>query len=363
MTILVTLPISDGTAARNRSRAQPGTPVCARCSRGVRLVALFATLVFAVVACGSVESGSRAAGAAVGSSTATLSAAPVPPDWKIVALYGLQIPLPSGWEKTIDAVGKSDRAEANAPQILYFEHAPKSGAASALLLSIWIWDGSTLDDLVRTRFVEGNLSFVSQSPLSGVRPMREVIGRAAWSGPQGSGSYRARHLFVQVEPARVVDVITFGAQVPRTDTEPSADMRRIQEIVAHNTYALASASCPRTRSVDEFGVLTSDGVTGVVDRTYASARSVNEFFVLVRRGGAVGQRAAIEFRQLGTSAPATWVAYEVAAEARPTPPGIRPSPWDGAAFKLGVKPIGFGDSCWRLIVDGKDTGIVLQVGP
>ena len=133
--------------------------------------------------------------------------------------------------------------------------------------------------------------------------------------------------------------------------------------MAHNIYAPVGTNCPRTRSVDEFGVLTSDGATGVLDRTYASAHSVNDVFVMVRRGIGVGQRVAIEFRQIGTSAPATWVAYGVTAEPRPTPVGLRATPWDGAAFKLFVKPIGFVDSCWRLIVDGADTGIVLQVGP
>jgi len=273
----------------------------------------------------------------------------------------LEIALPPGWDKSLDTVGKSDRAESDAPQILYFEEKGNAGVATGRALSMWIWDGWTVDDLVRRRFVEGNLSFVSQSPVPGLRAMREMIGRASWYGPQGSGSYRARHLFVQVDAARVADVITFGPQVPSIESEPSPDMRRIQDIVAYNITLPPGTSCPRTRSVDEFGVLTSDGATGVLDRTYASAQS-DDTFVMVRRGSVVGHRVAIEFRQIGTSAPATWVAYGVTAEPRPTPPGVRASPWDGAAFKLAVKPIGFADSCWRLIVDGADTGIVLQVG-
>jgi len=330
----------------------------------VRCVALCLTLAFAATACASrTDDGSQAAGPATASSTASPSAPPVPSDWKRLTLYGLEIPLPPGWDKSLDTVGKGDRAETDAPQILYFEEKGNAGVATGRALSMWIWDGWTVDDLVRRRFVEGNLSFVSQSPVPGLRTMRETIGRASWFGPQGSGSYRARHLFVQVDAARVVDVITTGLHVPSVESEPSPDMRRIQEIVAHNIYAPVGTNCPRTRSVDEFGVLTSDGATGVLDRTYASAHSVNDVFVMVRRGIGVGQRVAIEFRQIGTSAPATWVAYEVTAEPRPTPSGIRPTPWDGAAFKVPVKPIGFADSCWRVIVDGADTGIVLQVGP
>ena len=36
--------------------------------------------------------------------------------------------------------------------------------------------------------------------------------------------------------------------------------------------------------------------------------------------------------------------------------------WGGAAFQFGWKPIAFEDSCWRLIVDEVDTGIVLAIG-
>ena len=193
-----------------------------------------------------------------------------------MTLYGLEIPLPPGMDKSLDTVGKGDRAESDAPQILYFEEKGNAGVATGRALSMWIWDGWTVDDLVRRRFVEGNLSFISQSPVPGLRAMREMIGRASWFGPQGSGSYRARHLLVQVDTARVVDVITTGPHVPSMESEPSPDMRWIQEIVAHNITAPAGTSCPRTRSIDEFGVLTSDGATGVLDRTYGSARSVND---------------------------------------------------------------------------------------
>jgi hypothetical protein len=182
---------------------------------------------------------------------------------------------------------------------------------------------------------------------------------------QGAGTYLARHLFTQVDADRVLDVITYGAPIPGTETEPSPDMRLIQEIIVHNVQSRPGVACPRARSTDAFGVITSDGATGIMDRTYGSASAValGDAFMMVRPGSVVGQKVAVEFRQIGTSAPATWVAYTVTAEARPTPAGVRAMPWDGAAFKLGVKPIGFADSCWRLVVDGTDTGIVLQVGP
>lgn len=110
-------------------------------------------------------------------------------------------------------------------------------------------------------------------------------------------------------------------------------------------------------------MITADGQVGILDRTDMNASALNDAFVMVRRGAAVGDRAAVEFRQIGTGAPASSVSYTVAADPRPTRPGVVATPWDGAAFKLGVKPIGFANSCWRLIVNGADSGIVLFVGP
>lgn len=330
----------------------------------MRLLALCVTLSIAASGCASrQDETSQAAGPAAAPAPAP-SAPAVPAGWQRVPAYDLVIPLPPAWEKTLDTVGKTDRAEADPPQILEFEERGADPAA-ARVLSIWIWAGWSVDDLVRKRFVEGSLSFVSQASVPFARDTREVVGRASWSGPQGAGTYRARHLFAQVGTGRVVDVITYGAPVAGADTEPSPELRRIQEIVAFNVEALPGIACARTRSTDAFGVITSDGVTGIIDRTYASAAAVasSDALAMVRRGSVVGQSAAVEFRQIGASAPATWVAYTVTAEPRPTQTGVLATPWDGAAFKLPVKPIGFANSCWRLIVSGADTGIVLQVGP
>ena len=341
-----------------------GTVVFASCSRYVSWAALCLTLVIVASACGSASEQASHAAAAGAAATPTLSPPTVPSDWQRLVVYDLAIALPPGWDKTLDTVGKSDRADTDPPQILQFsEKAPSPVGARSL--AMWIWSASSVDDLVRTRFAEGNLSFVSQARIPSTREMREVFGRASWSDSRGTGSYQTRHLFTQVDASRVIDIITYGAAVPGAETEPSPDMRRIQEIIAHNVEARPGVACPRTRSTDANGVITSDGLTGIVDRTYGSASAValGEAFIMVRRGSIVGQSVAVEFRQIGTSAPATWVAYSVTAEPRPTPAGIRATPWDGAAFKLGVKPIGFPDSYWRLIVDGTDSGIVVQVGP
>jgi hypothetical protein len=119
----------------------------------------------------------------------------------------------------------------------------------------------------------------------------------------------------------------------------------------------AENGCPRTRSVDPSGVITSNGFVGVLGSTLATSSDVNGRFVMVRRGAKVGDHVELVFQQIGRgTAPASSVSYGVTLDARATP-------WGDTAFEAGVKPIGFPNSCWRLIVDGADSGIVLFVGP
>ena len=190
----------------------------------MRRVALCLALAIATSACGSESEKARH----VAAPTPTPAPPTVPSDWQRTTAYDLAISLPLGWEKTLDTVGKSDGPDADPPQILQFA---ETGAnpAGARSLSMWIWGGLSVDELVRTRFVEGNLSFVSQAHIPSTRDVREVIGRASWSGSQGAGTYLARHLFTQVDAGRVLDVITYGAPIPGTETEPSPEMRRIQD--------------------------------------------------------------------------------------------------------------------------------------
>lgn len=282
------------------------------------------------------------------------------PDWQLVTAHDLVIPIPPGWKKTLDAPSNSDRPDPVAPWILYFSD-PSAAPSAARTVSVWIWPSPSIDQLVRERYVQGNLSLVSESKVVAA-PMREVVGVASWSDGGASGSYRARHLFVQVDPERVVDAIVVGPRTPSTETEPTPEMRSIQEtVIAHVVSGPSpeSASCPRSRGVDASGVITSDGTFGIVRDTYASSTDINGSFFMVRRGSTIGQRVDVAFQQVGSGAPASSVWYGVAAESWQTPPAGR----GDVVFKLGVKPIGFVNSCWRLFVDGVDTGIVLFVGP
>lgn len=302
--------------------------------------------------------GSQVGGAGGASAT---PAPRVPPDWQIVTAHDLLIPLPPGWKKTTDALANSDRPDPIAPWILYFGD-PSAAPAAARIVSIWIWPSASVDELVRDHFVNGNLSVISEKRIASTPPMHEVVGVARWSDASASGLYRARHLFLQADPERVVDVVVFGPRTPSSETEPTAEVRAIQETIA--THVLSqpspeSAVCSRTRGADPSGVITTNGVLGIVRETYASAADLNGAFLMVRRGSTIGQRVEVKFQQVGSTAPASWVMYGVAAEPWRTPP----AGWGDLVFRLGVKPIGFENSCWRLLVDGADTGLVLFVGP
>lgn len=277
------------------------------------------------------------------------ASAVIPSDWERRTLHDLVIPLPPGWQKTLDTTAKSDRPEPEPPQIIAFEDRGATDAG-ARFVTVWLWQSTSVEELVRTRYPGGPSRTVQAS-----RPMREQLGASSWSEPSGaSGTSQVRHLFVQIDRERVVDVIVSGPRIAGSSTDVTPEMRRIQETIAFNTQALPATGCARTRSTDASGVITVNGQTGILDRTYASSRDND--FVMVRRGAKLGDRVALRFDNVGNTAPATWVAYDQPAEQRQ-------NPWGDVVFRVGVKPIGFENSCWRLIVDGTDTGLVLFVGP
>jgi len=141
-------------------------------------------------------------------------------------------------------------------------------------------------------------------------------------------------------PATAAPTVTPGA-TPSTAAPPAAT---------------AAATCEATTSRDATGVITVDGHTGIVGSTSTFGEDTSGSFWIVRRGAALGDQLSLTFRNRGSSAPASWVAYGVSATARPTP-------WGEVAFQAGWKPIAFANSCWALVVNGAETGLVLAVGP
>ena len=119
----------------------------------------------------------------------------------------------------------------------------------------------------------------------------------------------------------------------------------------------SAAACQPTSYRDASGVLTADGVFGVLgDTSTFSAVAMNEPLVIVHRGATEQDVLALNFSDIGNSSPASSVWYGVGAKARA-------NPWGPFVFEAGWKPIGFAGSCWRVIADGKDTGLVLEVRP
>jgi hypothetical protein len=115
--------------------------------------------------------------------------------------------------------------------------------------------------------------------------------------------------------------------------------------------------CAPTSYRDASGVFTADGTFGVLgDTSTLSATAMNEPLVLVRKGAKENEQIALRFDDIGHSSPATRVAYSVGAKARA-------NPWSAFVFDAGWKPIGFAGSCWRVVADGVDTGLVLEVRP
>ena len=118
-----------------------------------------------------------------------------------------------------------------------------------------------------------------------------------------------------------------------------------------------ATSCQPTSSRDASGVLTANGVFGVLGETSTfSVIALNEPLVIVHQGAKEQDVLALHFNDIGNSSPARSVSYGVGARARP-------NPWGAFAFEAGWKPIGFAGSCWRVIADDEDTGLVLFVRP
>jgi len=164
----------------------------------------------------------------------------LPKDWQLVIEQDLLIPLPPGWWKDVDTVASGGGEPASAHVLQFADRSADRGAQR--MLAIWIWPTPTMERLVRERFIQGNLSFVSDGTFASWRPVREVVGTARWSDAAAVGYYRARSLFVQIDPERVAQVTSYGPRVPSAATDPTPEMRSIQELVVGHVVALADAA-------------------------------------------------------------------------------------------------------------------------
>ena len=127
--------------------------------------------------------------------------------------------------------------------------------------------------------------------------------------------------------------------------------------IAPTSQTSSATACEPTSYRDPTGVVTANGVFGVLgDTSTFSAIAMNEPLVILHQGAKEQDTLALHFNSVGNSSPATSVSYSVVARARV-------NPWGAVAFEAGWKPIGFAGSCWRVIANGEDTGLVLFVRP
>jgi len=94
----------------------------------------------------------------------------------------------------------------------------------------------------------------------------------------------------------------------------------------------ATAYEPTTRR-DASGVVTANGTVGIVGNASISAdAAMNDYLVIVRRGGRGDDKMALRFDNVGTTAPATFVTYGVGARAQP-------NPWGAFFFRPAGSPL------------------------
>ena len=192
-------PDSDGTALRKR------------CTGDVR-AAVFACLLLCACDASSIAPGESPT---------------LPPDWSIREAAGLRIAAPTAWLgpevlPAHDSVGGP----------IWVAFKDRSGTET---LTFMAWRVASAGALAKGQFdserPQGDLQNVTLSEGNRTRAAFAVTAYAGWYDANGSGNSECRHLFVQVAPTLVADVIACGAHVRGTST-PAPDLRRAQDQAA-----------------------------------------------------------------------------------------------------------------------------------
>lgn len=158
-----------------------------------------------------------------------------PPDWSIREAAGLRIAAPAAWlgPEVLPA------REPTGPRAWVVFRDP-SGAE---MLTLMTWRDATASSLAASQFQSERPKGDAPRELTMVdgtltRTAIALTAYARWSDATGAGTYECRHLYVQVDPTLVADVIVCGAQV-RGSSTPTPDLRRMQERVAIRLGAAA----------------------------------------------------------------------------------------------------------------------------
>jgi hypothetical protein len=161
------------------------------------------------------------------SSVGPADASTLPPDWSVREAAGMRIAAPTAWLGPEVLPAHDSTA---GPIWVVFKD--RSGAET---LTFMTWRDTTASALAKRQFdserPQGDLQNVTLSEGNRTRAAVAVTAHAGWYDANGSGSYQCRHLFVQVAPTLVADVIACGAHVRGTST-PAPDLLRAQDQVA-----------------------------------------------------------------------------------------------------------------------------------
>jgi hypothetical protein len=161
------------------------------------------------------------------SSIAPTESPTLPKDWSIREAAGLRIAAPTAWLGP-EVLPAHDST--GGPVWVVFKD--RSGTET---LTFMTWREASASALAKRQFdgerPQGDLQNVTLSEGSRTRLAVAVTGYAGWYDANGSGSYECRHLFVQVAPTFVADVIACGAHVRGTST-PAPDLLRAQDQAA-----------------------------------------------------------------------------------------------------------------------------------
>lgn len=151
----------------------------------------------------------------------------LPLDWSVREVAGLRIAAPSAWR---DPEVLPARDAAGPREWIVFR-----GPSGDETLTLLTWRGESAASLAASQYESERprgqapqaLTFVDGSS---ARTGVALTAFASWYDATGSGSYECRHVFVQVEPSLVADVIACGAHV-RGSSTPAPDLLRIQDRV------------------------------------------------------------------------------------------------------------------------------------
>lgn len=164
----------------------------------------------------------------VGAPVLPLPAERVPADWTVHARSGLLFATPPEWG--LPGPTLVDRSE-DGPEMLVFGW--DGAAIDVPRVRVDVWAHRDVDALVEERYVRGSVEEVRRRDLPGEPRMVElIVGGIRWTSPSDHGTYEVRHIFIQVAPHVVADIIVWGPPVASEESRVSGDLAALQDRVA-----------------------------------------------------------------------------------------------------------------------------------